>query len=635
MALILGLNVAIFAMLASVMALRRARRWRHGRPAATEGLAGLLRVPRRYLRNVHAAVERCPGAARMHMAAAGGSVALVAASLVAAVAGDGSAVAAWLVRIAAGATLAGAALDLLRRLPPPAQLSRGAWQRFPAWLAMLALGCLGAASLPQIVGADLVAGTAPAAAWASLGLIVLGQLGLFCTAGFAGPFKHALAGAAHLAFHPRPTRFTAGRPQADLRPLADDAARFGTGSFADMPWTRLLSFDACVECGRCEAACPAFAAGQPLNPKALIQDLARGMDGAGPAEGYAGSPHPGRPPATAAIGPEAPILPGLIHPDTVWSCTTCRACVEACPMFIEHVDTIVDLRRFQTLERGALPDGAAQALETLRQTDSAAGAPAGDRALWSAGLDLPVLADRGSCDTLLWCGEGAFELRNQRTLRGLVRLLRAAGVDLAILGAEEADCGDLARRFGDEITFRSLAARNIATLGRYRFNRIVTADPHAFHCLRNEYHALGGRFEVLHHTMLLDELAAGGRLRLGRLGAGRVTYHDPCYLARYNGETEPARRLLGRIGANLAEMERSGTNARCCGGGGGAPAADIPGQRRIADMRMADIAATGAVRAVVACPNCMTMLEGAPGSHAAIADIVELLVEALEEADAG
>ncbi len=233
---------------------------------------------------------------------------------------------------------------------------------------------------------------------------------------------------------------------------------------------------------------------------------------------------------------------------------------------------------------------------------------------------------------LLWLGEGAYELRYGRTLRALVTLLHRAGVDFAVLGEEERDCGDLARRLGDEATFQRLARENIATLARYSFKRILTADPHALHALRNEYRAFGGDYEVVHHAALLDELVATGRLPVGALAEARVTYHDPCYLGRYNGEFDAPRRLLDRLGLERLEMERSGKRSMCCGGGGGAPVSDIEGERRIPDLRMGQAAATGAAIVAVACPQCSAMLEGVTGERPQVADIAELVLMAADAA---
>lgn len=232
---------------------------------------------------------------------------------------------------------------------------------------------------------------------------------------------------------------------------------------------------------------------------------------------------------------------------------------------------------------------------------------------------------------LFWVGDGAFDMRNQRTLRAFVKVLKAAGVDFAVLGLEERDSGDVARRLGDEATFQLLASRNIQTLAKYSFKRIVTCDPHSFHVLKNEYGAFNGNYFVQHHSTFMAELIVDGALNLGQHKGTSVTYHDPCYLGRYNGEYEAPRQVLRALGIEVKEMQRSGFRSRCCGGGGGAPITDIPGKQRIPDMRMDDIRETGAELVAVGCPQCTAMLEGVVEPRPLIKDIAELVADALLE----
>ena len=396
----------------------------------------------------------------------------------------------------------------------------------------------------------------------------------------------------------------------------------------DFTWNQLLGFDACVQCGKCEAACPAFAAGQPLNPKKLIQDMVVGLAGGTDAK-FAGSAYPGKPIGEHRGNPHQPIVNGLVDADTLWSCTTCRACVEECPMMIEHVDAIVDMRRHLTLEKGATPNKGAEVLENLIATDNPGGFAPGGRLNWAADLNLPLLSEKGRCEVLFWVGDGAFDMRNQRTLRAFVKVLKAARVDFAVLGLEERDSGDVARRLGDEATFQLLATRNIQTLAKYNFTRIVTCDPHSFHVLKNEYGAFNGDYVVQHHSTFMAELIGDGALNLGQHKGSSVTYHDPCYLGRYNGEYEAPRQVLRALGIEVKEMQRSGYRSRCCGGGGGAPITDIPGKQRIPDMRMDDIRTTDAELVAVGCPQCTAMLEGVVEPRPLIKDIAELVADAL------
>lgn len=610
------------ALLLAAGLLRRARLWRRGRAAPASWL-GLLAAPRRYFVDLHRVVARDPAAARAHVAAAGGGTAVL---LLIALNYGLLLHQRWLdllLATAAALMLAGAALMRARRRPPPARLSQGAWQQLPALLACFALGALLAAAL---AGGELwLSAAGQGLAAVALLLLTLGGAELALGIGLGRPMKHAVAGLLHLAFHPRAERF-AGK-SADLKPLNLAAGELGAARAADFAWNRLLSFDACVQCGKCEAACPAFAAGQPLNPKRLIQDLVAAMGGGGPA--YAGSPHPGRP-AAAAASADRDIVGGALAADTLWSCTTCRACVESCPMLIEHVDAVIDLRRHLTLARGELPGKGAAALANLRHTDTVGGHPLRARYHWAADLELPLLREGEAVDWLLLAGEGAFDMRYQRALRALLTVLKAAGLRVAALGEAERDCGDLARRLGDEAGFQRLALANIATLGRYRFTRIVTPDPHVFHCLANEYPALGGHYEVWHHSRLLDQLLETRAIRVrSRDSAEPLSYHDPCYLGRYNEGYAAPRRVLAGIGIQVVEMSRSGRDARCCGWGGGAAFTDVPGPRRIPDMRMDDVRAAGAGRVAVACPNCTAMLEGVSGARAEVVELAELVAERL------
>jgi dimethylglycine catabolism B len=611
----------------ALLAVSHSRRWRAGAPAKVDLIGGAIALPRRYLIDVHDVVARKPFNARFHALTAGGFLASLPLIALAAVPAFRGWVLWALLSVALAAMLGGALMAGWRRhIECPGELSQGRYRRLPLALLAYAAGFL-IVALDQLAGGIL---PVPAA----LALTLAGALGaaeLILGVG-RGPLKHALHGALYLVAHPRPARFDGGgRRDSSALPFDLDAAKLGAESPVDFAWNRLLGFEACVQCGRCETVCPAYAAEQPLNPKKLIQDIVAALDEAATDLSYAGHHHPGRIAGEAHGGPLLPLVgeQAMIHPDTLWACTTCRACVEACPMMIEHVDAVIDLRRFETLERGLTPGKAAVALEELRATDNPGGRPAARRIDWAADLSLPLIAERGECDLLLWLGDAAFDLRGQRSLRALVQIMKKAGVDFAVLGVEELDSGDIARRLGDEATFQELARRNIALLGRYRFNRIVTADPHVLHVLRNEYPSLGGHYTVVHHTALMLELVESGRLSPSPASGRTVTYHDPCYLGRYNGEIEAPRRLLDVLGLRLIEMERSGMNSSCCGGGGGAPLTDVTGKRRIPDMRMDHARATGAERVAVACPNCTVMLEGVVGPRPAIADIAELVLEAV------
>ena len=629
------LPILLFAALglAVLGALRRVRMWRRGRPSQVELLKGLLAMPRRYMVDLHHVVARDKYMANTHVATAGGFV--LAAALAILVHGFGlhNRLLGYALLVATVLMFGGALFVYKRRLDPPSRLSKGPWMRLPKSLLVFAASFF-IATLP--VAGILPEGTGGWVLVALLGLGVLwGVSELFLGMTWGGPMKHAFAGALHLAWHRRAERFGGGRSMG-LKPLdlEDPNAPLGVEKPRDFTWNQLLGFDACVQCGKCEAACPAFAAGQPLNPKKLIQDMVLGLAGGTDAK-FAGSPYPGKPLGEHAGNPHQPIVNGLVDADTLWSCTTCRACVEECPMMIEHVDAIVDMRRHLTLEKGATPNKGAEVLDNLIATDNPGGFAPGGRMNWAADLNLDVLAEVHSTDVLFWVGDGAFDMRNQRTLRAFVKVLKAANVAFAVLGLEERDSGDVARRLGDEATFQLLARRNIQTLAQYRFKRIVTCDPHSFHVLKNEYGALGGEYVVQHHSSFIAELIADGLLDLAPHKGASVTYHDPCYLGRYNGEYEAPRQVLRALGIEVREMQRSGFRSRCCGGGGGAPITDIPGKQRIPDMRMQDIRETAADVVAVGCPQCTAMLEGVVEPRPLIKDLAELVADALLEAPAG
>jgi Fe-S oxidoreductase len=619
---------------------KRASYWRLGRATAAGafGWTNLLTIPKRYFVDLHHVVARDPYIAKTHVATAGGAIAAFALVFL----NYGLAIySPWLDRLiflAALVMLIGVFFVWRRRRNAkavPARLSRGPWNTLPWLLGSFALGLLLFVAVPASAmsgGLAVIVGA----------LIAVGAYAMTFGAARGGPMKHALAGLIHLGFHPRQERFgdwnetkaakVGATPPTALKTAALDNSEYGVAKPVEFRWNQLLSFDACVQCGKCEAACPAFAAGQPLNPKKLIQDLVTGMVG-GTDAAYAGSPTPGIKVGEHSGEPTKSIVSHLIEADTLWSCTTCRACVQECPMLIEHVDAIVDMRRNQTLVLGTVPGKGPEVLANLRETGSAGGYDITARYDWAVDLDAPVAQAGKAVDVLLVAGEGAFDMRYQRTLRALVKVLNTAGVNYAVLGGVETDTGDLARRLGDEATFQRLATQLIGTLSGLSFKRIVTADPHVMHSLRNEYRALGTRFEVLHHTNFIAELVALGKLApkaAEALRDKRVTYHDPCYLGRYNGETEAPRKLLKSIGIQIVEMERHGMRGRCCGGGGGAPLTDIPGKQRIPDIRIADARTIGAEIVAVGCPNCTAMLEGVVGPRPEVLDVAELVAAALE-----
>ncbi|MGH7609985.1 MAG: (Fe-S)-binding protein [Candidatus Dormibacteria bacterium] len=426
----------------------------------------------------------------------------------------------------------------------------------------------------------------------------------------------------------------------------EHSEQFGLSRTEQLTWKQDLDLSTCTECGRCQAHCPAFNTGKPLSPKLLITDLrdawyaaARGQ--AAPASFWAGR-------GAEAPSPEPPadgrILDWSVLEETLWSCTTCGACVEECPVLIEHVPTIVDMRRSLVLEESRLPKESRQALESLEQRGNPFGMAAETRGRWSQGLELPLLRDHPHAEYLYWVGcATAFDESNWPTARALVAILRAAQVDFAVLGDEEVCTGDPARRLGNEYLFQTQARQVVERLNQRGVRKVIASCPHCFNTLAREYPDLGGSYQVLHHSQLLAQLLDEGRIRLERpLASGELTYHDPCYLGRWNGEYDAPRRLLGAIpGVRLREMHRSRNQAMCCGAGGGRMWMEETRGRRINRVRVEQAQETGATTAAVACPFCATMFhEGASSQDINLEtkDLAVLVAEAMglaESAPAG
>ncbi len=384
---------------------------------------------------------------------------------------------------------------------------------------------------------------------------------------------------------------------------------------SDLSWKQLLDASACVRCGRCHEACPATAAGKPLSPRRVVQQVLAQM--------------------LAGDTSEQTLLT-RITPDEIWACTTCQACLEACPFDIEVADKIVDLRR-ALVEQGDAPAAALPVLEGMADRGSAWGQTPALRPAWARDLAVRVARPGDRAEILYWVGcAGAADPLAQQVSRAVVRCLKAAGVDFMVLGAAERCTGDPARRLGDEGLFRELAAQTIATLRAVRFERLVTHCAHCFNVFLKDYRDLGADLPVVHHSQYLAELLRAGRLRPARDGLGRVTLHDPCYLGRQNGEVAAPRAVLDALpGAERREMPRSGTSSFCCGAGGGGNWVEVRQGRRIATLRMAEAAATGAEVIATACPFCKIMLDGESGAGDAgskpkVLDIAELLAASLD-----
>ena len=378
-----------------------------------------------------------------------------------------------------------------------------------------------------------------------------------------------------------------------LDDLPEDLA-LGAGTAAELTWKTLLDAATCTECGRCQTVCPTWATGKPLSPKLFVLGLRD----------------------AAAGDPTAALVGGAIDPDALWACTMCGACVQECPVDIEHVDAILDVRRHEVMAASSFPRELSKAFTGMERSGNPWGSPARKRLDWTTGLDVPVpvvgvdVESLAEVDYLFWVGcAGAYDERASRTTRAVAELLHAGGVTFAVLGEGESCTGDPARRAGNELLFQQMAAAAIETLDAAAARRIVVTCAHCFNTLAREYPALGGTYEVVHHTELLNTLVAEGRLvPLPSPDQRTVTYHDPCYLGRHNEIYSPPRELLAAAGVAVTEMARNGEDAFCCGGGGARAFMEESIGTRIGTTRAAEAIATGAAAVATACPYCTTML---------------------------
>jgi len=400
-----------------------------------------------------------------------------------------------------------------------------------------------------------------------------------------------------------------------LEPLRFDVPepelRFGVATIADLTRKEVMDAFSCTECGRCQDVCPAYATGKLLSPKLVIMGV-RDQVFAQSAE---------------------PIVGTGVPEEMIWDCVTCGACVEACPVSIEHIDHIVDLRRSRVMLDAQFPTEAEPMLRDVERTANPWGKPQTTRAEWAESLGVRVLEPGDPApEYLYWVGcAGSFDERARASAESTARLLQRAGVDFAILGPRETCTGDPARRMGNEYVFQGCAEQNVATLNEHGVQKIVASCPHCFNTLANEYGDFGGDYDVVHHTELLAQLVDDGRLQPAG-DAGSVTYHDSCYLARHNDVRMQPRKLLQVIGQPV-EMERRGRNTFCCGAGGAHMWMEERGDKQINVERAREAAATGADTLAVACPYCTIMLDDGvreTGAAMRVADVATLLAESLD-----
>ncbi len=445
----------------------------------------------------------------------------------------------------------------------------------------------------------------------------------------------------------------------DLKPVLapieniEEQERFGASDLVDFNWKQLLNYDACMRCGRCLDFCPTFNTGKPLKPRQLIIEVGAYMarrEGmlagpAGPLPGEAGVrghdlTRPGEP-TIRDVSLPAQLIGEVVSEDELWDCTTCRACMEQCPVLIEHVPLIVEMRRSLVLEQSRFPQDLVVLFNNIERNGNPFSFPASTRADWAQGLgvqELADVADPAALEVVYWVGcMSSFDARTQKIATAMVKILRSAGVTFAILGKEETCSGDPARRAGNEYLYQVLAQQNVERLQHYRAKRIVANCAHCFNTIKNEYPQFGGQFEVVHHSQLIEELVAAGRLSVPRrLQPENFAYHDPCYLGRYNDVYEAPRAALALAEGSFVEMPRRRDKGFCCGAGGARAFMEEKRGTRINQNRLGEAIQTGADGVAAACPFCVTMFE--EGVRALnveerfqVRDVAEIVAAALDK----
>jgi Fe-S oxidoreductase/nitrate reductase gamma subunit len=389
-----------------------------------------------------------------------------------------------------------------------------------------------------------------------------------------------------------------------LKPIEiteESVGALGAAKLQDLTWKDLLDLDACTRCGRCQEVCPANMTGKPLSPKLIIQELKAHMVQRAPAL-LSGK----------KSQEEVPLLAGgVVSQDELWSCTTCGACEEACPVFVEPVKKIIELRRNLVLEQGEIPPTLMAALRSVQDRGHPWKGASASRTDWTEGFEVKNVANDGDAEFLFWVGcTAALQESSMKSALALARILDAAGVKISILGHEESCCGHPARRIGDEYLFQCQAQQNIETLKRHNVKKIITACPHCFHTLKDEYPQFGGDFEVVHHTEFLLKLVEEGRLKLTNEVKAVVAYQDPCYLGRYHGIYDAPRKLAAAVpGVELVEMAHCGANGICCGAGGGRMWMEEEPEQRVNRLRAKEAVEAGADTVLTACPFCLQMFK--------------------------
>jgi Fe-S oxidoreductase len=414
----------------------------------------------------------------------------------------------------------------------------------------------------------------------------------------------------------------------------ESAEKFGVSEVQDYTWKQLMDLYACTECGRCQVACPAYLTEKPLSPYGVIHHLRghfmdRGRSLLGRSEGGDGEKADGE-------GNGAGIIPAAVTEDEIWACTTCGACMQECPPFIEHVQKLVDLRRYLVLTESKFPSEMQQVFRNMEVNYNPWAMGYTQRADWTEGLDVPVAAEKQKFDYLYWVGcAGSFDDRGQAVSRAMVGLLKRAGVDFAILGVEEMCCGETARRMGNEYLAQTLIEGNIEVLKKYEFGTVITTCPHGYNTFKVEYPQFGYTVPVVHHTEFLLQLVREGRLKVTESLKARGAYHDSCYLGRYNDVLREPRELLGEVVGGLAEFKRRERRSFCCGAGGGRMWMEETIGTRINEDRVEESLGLDIDHIFTACPFCMTMFEDGlkakERDDVKILDVAEVLLKGAGE----
>jgi Fe-S oxidoreductase len=424
---------------------------------------------------------------------------------------------------------------------------------------------------------------------------------------------------------------------------ADDIAATGVvQEWKDFTWKSLLDGFACTECARCSNFCPAYNTGKPLSPMQVIHDvrddLRTRMPDRGPLDHMIDRFQHGEPAGDVATDKVMPLIGGRTTEDVLWACTTCGACQEVCPVFIDHPEKIIQMRQNLVLVQEKVPPDLARTFTNLERNGNPWGIGADKRMDWAEGKDVPTLDDKPDAEYLLWVGcAGAYDDRIKKQTVALVDILREGGVDFAVLGLEEGCSGDPARRSGNEMLYQMQAQQNVETMNAKKVKKVITACPHCLHTIKNEYPQLGGNFEVRHHTQVIRELVAAGKIEIDgtRTNGQKTAFHDPCYLGRWNGEYEAPREALDALPAARIELPRNKQHGFCCGAGGGRMWMEEKIGTRVNHNRTDEILASGADTVATACPFCTIMLrDGVQDRNAAdkvqVLNVSELVAKSMK-----